>query len=166
MAPNGVRRINALAPEHREAGPCCCPVCAGLVCLERPRFFSGQVLSEADLNGLENYVLAKNRLHNRFLHGSGVVCGLEVVCNECDGYVTVKPGYAIDSCGNDIVVCKDTPLDVLRAIQECCTKRRRDPCDPYQPADNPQCKESEQHWCITIEYQEKEARGVMPLAPQ
>jgi hypothetical protein len=164
MAYMGVRPIDALIPQHRETGPCCCPVCAGIVCLDRPRFFSGQVLSEADLNNLENYVLAKNRLHNRFLHGSGVVCGLEVVCNECDGYITVKPGYAIDSCGNDIIVCKDTPLDVLRAIQECCTKRRRDPCDPYQPADNPECKEIEQHWCITIEYQEKEARGVMPLA--
>ena len=27
-----------------------CPTCAGLVCLERPRYFGGQLLTESDLN--------------------------------------------------------------------------------------------------------------------
>ena len=38
-----------------------CPVCHGLVSAERPRFFAGQLLTETELNSLENYVLAKNR---------------------------------------------------------------------------------------------------------
>src|SRR5574340_614895 len=94
-------------PAH--ASGCCCPVCLGIECLDRPRFFAGQLLNEADLNSAQAYVMAKNRLHNRYLHGPGVVCGLEVVCNDCDGYVTVKPGYAIDPCGNDIIVCQEKP---------------------------------------------------------
>src|SRR5258707_14020623 len=61
-----------------------CPACGGLECLCRPRFFPGQVLTDDDLNRLENYVVAKNRLHNRYFHGSGVVCGLEVVCDACN----------------------------------------------------------------------------------
>ena len=71
------------------------------------RFFAGQLLTESELNTEQAYVIAKNRLHNRYLHGWGVVCGLEVVC-ACEGFVHVKSGYAIDPCGNDIIVCKDT----------------------------------------------------------
>ncbi len=87
-------------PDCREQPVCdprpVCPVCGGLECLCRPRFFAGQLLTEDDLNRLERYVIDKNRLHNRYLFGSGVACGLEVVCTVCDdgsrGKVVVKPG--------------------------------------------------------------------------
>src|SRR5712672_3146475 len=78
------------------ANPCCCPACTGLQCLDRTRFFAGQLLTEADLNNDQSYWLAKSRLHNRYLHGWGVACGLQVVCGPCDGWVTIKTGYAID----------------------------------------------------------------------
>ncbi len=62
----------------------------------RPNFFAGQLLTEEDLQSLSDYVVAKNRLHNRYLFGDGVVCGLEVTCHPCGGgKVIVKPGYAI-----------------------------------------------------------------------
>ena len=48
---------------------CCCPACVGPECLDRTRFFAGQLLTEADLNNEQSYWLAKGRLHNRFLHG-------------------------------------------------------------------------------------------------
>src|ERR1700722_1031417 len=66
-------------------GPACqpCPDCGGLDCLCRPRFFAGQLLTEQDLNRLENYIIAKNQLHNRYLVGRGVVCGLELTCSPC-----------------------------------------------------------------------------------
>jgi hypothetical protein len=136
-----------------------------LKCLERPRFFAGQLLTEADFNTEQDYILAKNRLHNRYLHGPGVVCGLQVVCSDCDGWVTVQPGYAIDPCGNDIIVCEPAALNVIEAINECCGIRRRRPsdCDPYRPPQDDLCKQSVQTWCITIEYQERESRGTMPL---
>src|SRR5215469_8357807 len=100
---------------------CCLPAaCEVLQCLDRTRWFAGQLLTESDLNNEQSYLLAKNRLHNRYLHGWGVVCGLQVVCAECDGWVTVKTGYAIDPCGNDIIVCEDQPFNVIQAIQACC----------------------------------------------
>jgi hypothetical protein len=44
----------------------------------RPRYFAGQLLSEVDLRDEQAYQIAKQRLHNRYLHGYGVVCGLQV----------------------------------------------------------------------------------------
>jgi hypothetical protein len=149
----------------QRAVACSCPACTGLQCLDRPRFFAGQLLSEAELNGEIDYVLAKQRLHNRYLHGVGTVCGLEVVCSNCDGQVVIKPGYAIDPCGNDIIVCQEQQFDVLKAIQACCDaikKKNKTICDPYQPF-NPGCTGVEQRWCITIEYKETPTQPITPL---
>src|SRR5215831_10675716 len=110
-----------------------CPACGGLECLCRPRFFAGQLLSDEDLNRLDHYVVAKNRLHNRYLFGTGVVCGLEVVCSTCDpaggDSVIVKTGYALSPCGNDIVVCKEEAVNVCDLINRC---RPRPPDDCFQ----------------------------------
>ena len=79
----------------------------------RPRFFAGQLLTEEDLELLGEYVTAKNRLHNRNFFGDGVVCGLEVGCHPCGGgHVIVRPGHALDCCGNDIVVPCEVELDL------------------------------------------------------
>lgn len=142
-----------------------CPACGGLECLCRPRFFAGQVLTEDDLNRLEAYVIAKNRLHNRHFQGSGVVCGLEVVCDFCDaGSVTVKTGYALSPCGDDIIVCKDTTAEVCALISRC--KRRDNDCDPYGAQGPTQCKDGIQQWVLSICYDERPARGVRPLASE
>jgi hypothetical protein len=101
----------------------------------RPLFFAGQLLTEEDLELLGEYVTAKNRLHNRHFLGEGVVCGLEVACHPCgEGKVLVRPGYALDCCGNDIVVPCETELDInalvhrLR-IEELGGWDCGDPCD-------------------------------------
>jgi hypothetical protein len=144
---------------------CCCPSCGGLECLDRTRFFAGQLLTQADLNNEQSYWLAKNRLHNRYLVGWGVVCGLQVSCGECDGWVVVQPGYAIDPCGNDIIVCETQNFNVLKAIQECCApaKKAQANCSPLRYNPDPACKESKQEWCITIRYREQASRMVTPL---
>ena len=87
--PNPSTQATGLLPP----GPACqpCPDCGGLECLCRPRFFAGQLLTEQDLNRLDNYILAKNRLHNRYLVGHGVVCGLEVSCSPCANTITSRP---------------------------------------------------------------------------
>src|SRR5690348_15337026 len=95
---------------------CTCQVCTGLECAERPRYFAGQLLSDKELTSEQAYTLLKNRLHNRYLHGWGVVCGLQVACSDCAGFISLKPGYAIDPCGNDIIVCADQEFNVLKAI--------------------------------------------------
>lgn len=141
-----------------------CPVCHGLVSAERPRFFAGQLLTETELNSLENYVLAKNRLHNRYQHGVGVVCGLEVTCHDCDGVVTVAPGYAIDPCGNDIVLSEADAFDVIEAIRQCRRNdRTQEDCVPWRSRRESRCDDVEEHWCITIQYLEKEASPTTPL---
>lgn len=145
---------------------CCCPACLGLQCLDRTRFFAGQLLSEADLNNEQSYWLAKQRLHNRYLMGWGVVCGMQVVCGECAGWVTVNPGYAIDPCGNDVIVCQAQNFNVLQAIQQCCAPAAQQTpnCSPLRYNPSPTCKNSKQEWCITIQYQEQSSRLVTPLS--
>jgi hypothetical protein len=141
-----------------------CPACGGLECLCRPRFFAGQLLSEEDLNRLDAYIVAKNRLHNRHLFGTGVVCGLEVVCTACDpatrGHVIVKPGYALSPCGNDIVVCRESRADVCDLINRC--RPRQDDCVQPGPA-APANQNGEEEWILAICYQETPSRGITAL---
>lgn len=153
-----------------DAGSCCCSgkatctcsKCTGLECLERTRFFSGQLLTEAELNNEQAYHRAKQRLHNLHLHGWGVVCGLEVVCHDCEGWVTVQPGYAIDPCGEDVIVCQEHPLDVAQMIRDCkLARRRRQNCDRLKPAERP--RDGVEHWCITLRYVEREAKPTTAL---
>jgi hypothetical protein len=156
-----------------------CPACGGLECLCRPRFFAGQLLSEEDLNRLDHYIQAKNRIHNRYLHGWGVVCGLEVVCGVCDeqGRVLVKPGYALSPCGNDIIVCRNESVDICDLINRCrpprdeCHDLFAQPTPPQQPGGviDPAgvpgqdiCSGAEE-WVLAICYTEKPSRGVAAL---
>jgi hypothetical protein len=143
------------------ADPSCqpCPDCGGLECLCRPRFFAGQLLSEQDLNRLDDYIMAKNRLHNRYLVGWGVVCGLEVRCNPCGDVVTVTPGYALSPCGDDIIVCKTDTVDICSLIAKC--RGTMPDCQPYS-GDKSDCADVEP-WILAIRYEEKPARGITAL---
>jgi hypothetical protein len=71
------------------------------------------------------------------LFGAGVVCGLEVVCDPCDcAKIIVKPGYAFDCCGNDIVVPCPVTLDINQLVRELKAKKGvdcGDPCAPQLP---------------------------------
>ncbi len=140
-----------------------CPECGGLECLCRPRFFAGQLLTEEDLNRLEHYVVEKNKLHNRYLHGSGVVCGLEVVCSPCHNVVHVKPGYALSPCGEDIIVCKDDTVDVCALIQACRPVSPYPDCEPPQGGSDENCQEVTEPWVLAICYDEKPSRGITAL---
>jgi len=170
MATSNTSIYKTRAPTASAATTCCettcClpPACEGLQCPDRTRWFAGQLITQADLNNEQSYLLAKNRLHNRYLHGWGVVCGMQVVCSECDGWVTVKTGYAIDPCGNDIIVCADQPFNVAKAIQICCTPAQQPAnCSPLRYTPSPTCHEAQQQWCITIQYQEQQSQMVTPL---
>ena len=69
---------------------------------ERSRFFTGQVLTADDLQREQDYHRDKARLHNRFLHGWGVVAGLTVSLDQ--GVVVVAPGLALDCAGNELIL--------------------------------------------------------------
>src|SRR5271166_1935537 len=120
------------------AAPCNCGCAECATCEDqgytRPLFFAGQLLTEDDLKQLTDYVVAKNRLHARYLAGSGVVCGLDVYCEPCGGgKVIVNPGYALDCCGNDIVLSCPQTLDINKMVRDLKLKLRGgydcgDPC--------------------------------------
>lgn len=108
--------------KHAQDCPCgCAPCpdeCCNLPCLERPRFFCGQLLTDADLTALVEWSRDKFRL-TRYRHGWGVVCGLEVHCDpKSPTGVMVRPGYAIDCCGEDIVACQPGGIDLADVCEE------------------------------------------------
>jgi hypothetical protein len=71
--------------------------------LERPRFFTGQLLTADDFQQEQDYFRDKSRLHNRFLHGWGIVAGLDVTVDQ-GTTVAVSPGLALDCAGNELVL--------------------------------------------------------------
>lgn len=74
---------------------------------ERNRYFYGKLLSVDDFETEQKYFNDKRRTVNRFLFGSGVVCGLNVV--EVDEEtVSIERGLALDFAGREIVV--DEPV--------------------------------------------------------
>jgi len=151
--------INCRQPQRKTP---CCPDCGALECLCRPRFFAGQLLSEQDLNRLDQYIKNKGRLHNRNLHGWGVVNGLMVLCDPC-GELKVTPGYAVDPCGDDIVVCENTTVNICDLIRKCKQQEPQPPCQPFYSPPNVRCDEVEEEWVLTIKYREWASRGVTAL---
>jgi hypothetical protein len=114
--------------------------CCGLECLVRPNFYCGQLLTDADLSAVVQWTRDRLSLQ-RYRDGWGVVCGLEVACSEPEGgcgcgcgspkgsMVWINSGYAVDCCGNDLVVCEPMCVDlsaVCRPIDDPCA----DPCWP------------------------------------
>lgn len=61
---------------------------------QRLSYFYGQQLGPRDLQGEQAYLREKYRLVNRFLHGWGVVCGLEVVPVRHKGNAKKSPSNA------------------------------------------------------------------------
>lgn len=160
---HGAGSLESLAPTRSSGDSCICSACGGLQCLCRPRFFPGQLLTDEDLNRLESYFVEKNKLHNRYLHGYGVVCGLEVTCHPCDlKSVIVKPGYALSPCGNDIVVCQDSSVNICELLNQCRPVSQPE-CDPAQPGPVDLCPDGESEWIVAICYDEKLSRGQTAL---
>ena len=144
--------------------PPVCSTCGQLECLCRPRFFAGQVLTADDLNRLDHYIRGKHKLHNRHLHGWGVVNGLEATCEPCGKGVVVGSGYALSPCGEDIVVCEPVVVDVCELIRACREAERvAQPCGPYQRPNPSGCCEDGSEWVLAIRYAETPARGIKPL---
>ena len=108
--------------------------CCKLTCFERPAYFCGQLLSDTDLTLQETYFREKNKLYHRTLDGFGVVCGLRMKCDcHCKGHIIIGDGFAIDCCGNDLVVCQPASFDVIGALrkkkwlmeapEDCCEEK-------------------------------------------
>ncbi|MCA1582891.1 MAG: hypothetical protein LC796_16185 [Acidobacteria bacterium] len=74
--------------------------------LERPVFFSGQLLDAATLTAEQGYHREKLRRHNRALIGYGTVSGLDVRVDDTEGSggprLEIEPGVAIDRRGEEL----------------------------------------------------------------
>ncbi len=133
--------MSAMISAPRKSGHLCncgCSDCKGdcceLDCLVQPRFFCGQLLTDQDLSVLLEWVKGKTALA-RYRHGWGAVCGLEVNCGAKSGeeaFVSVMPGYAVDCCGNDIIVCRESRIDLTKYC-----RLEEDPCGDWPPPGSP-----------------------------
>ncbi|MEU5262216.1 hypothetical protein [Amycolatopsis sp. NPDC021455] len=98
----------------------------------RPRFFCGQLLTDQDLSGLAAWVKDKRALA-RYREGWGVVCGLDVRADpDRASGVVVRPGHAVSSCGEDVVVAGQAAFDLgpsCPAPAPCATPGEEPPPD-------------------------------------
>lgn len=83
----------------------------GELATQRLRYFTGRHMTARDFRDEQAYHRTHRLLHNRMLHGWGVVCGLHVEqhpnasCRK--DHVKVSCGFALDCCGREIPVQKD-----------------------------------------------------------
>ncbi len=88
--------------------------------LTRPNFHTGQLLSADDLRAEQVYQRERARLHNRLLHGWGVVVGL--AARSSGGQIIVGPGLALDPYGDEIVLTRETTLSPLPGVAGCAAQ--------------------------------------------
>jgi hypothetical protein len=120
-------------------GQCGCDSrCCELECLVRPNFFCGQMLTDADLAAMVEWTRSRLALA-RYRDGWGIACGLELSCSAPGGAasccgdnatesgpaVYLNAGYALDCCGNDLVVCEPIKVNLGPVCRPA-----DDPCDP------------------------------------
>ena len=91
-------------------------ICADDICCETA---GCELLPVSTVQDALDELDAKRRLHNRTLHGAGVVCGLAVTCpggNLAGTNVNVADGYAIDCEGYDLILNQTSSVDLSTLI--------------------------------------------------
>ncbi len=128
---------------------------------ERPRFFPHQLITDEELTAGQEYFRNKLRLHNRMIHGWGVVCGA-LVCLKLDDNgdaepwkVVVKPGYVLGPYGDDILIECDHEVDL----------RSRGSTSEWGAEGDPWCSEvyekpEDGPICLAVKYRQTPARPV------
>jgi hypothetical protein len=111
---------------------------------ERNRYFYGKLLSVEDFETEQKYANNKRRIINRFIHGTGVVCGMNVIAVD-DSTVSVEKGFALDFCGREILI--DAPVTKKLAML--------DGFDSYNDQD-----QNNSHLYLCVEYDETEKEPV------
>jgi WD40 repeat protein len=103
----------------RKQFPSLSTICADDVCYESRCAMPGVVTVQ---DALDQLCLESDlRDHNKYLHGWGIVCGLEVTCGPDPvgtprRHATVNTGRAIDCNGNDVIADTSQTLDVLNML--------------------------------------------------
>jgi hypothetical protein len=87
---------------------------------ERPRYYARQIITADDLTLEQDYFRSKLRMHNRMLHGWGIVCGADVSpAPKADNptknepwQVLIEPGYILGPYGDEIVIDCERKFDL------------------------------------------------------
>jgi hypothetical protein len=143
--------------------------CCKLTCFERPSYFCGQLLSDTDLTLEETYFREKNKLYHRTLDGFGVVCGMRMTCDcHCHGHIIVGDGFAIDCCGNDLVICDPMSFDVIGELRRknWLIEAPEDYCEKKEDEDRERGCRIKRCYYIGVCYSEKAIDYVTPYSTE
>jgi hypothetical protein len=125
----------------------------------RLRYFHGMLLDEKDFREEQQYHASKRRLLNRMLHGSGVVCGLELKGKKGKRGIQITPGLALDCSGNEIWVSKDLKIDLASLLPPKNKPKSESDCRPVDEKDDLKT------YYIGIRYDEKPTSPVSVYLP-
>src|SRR5215472_121911 len=89
-----------------------------LLAPERNRYFYGLMMDAQRFQRDQDYFINKRYLLNRFVTGSGVVCGLGLSFDSTKNTVTLSPGIAIDLAGREVFVPAATPVDITQLTDQ------------------------------------------------
>ncbi len=157
---SGSKQMGECRPPDVSPADACCE----LICFERPNYFCGHMLTDRDLMTDQRYVREKNKLYHRALDGHGIVCGLRITCHhDCPGQILIEEGYAIDNCGNDLIVCKTTSFDVITRLRDkrlVYDEPEQNPCESKEQ--QPTC-EVTQCFHVTLCYRETKEAYTTPF---
>src|SRR6478672_10022031 len=124
----------------------------------RLRYFHGMLLDEKDFQAEQLYHSGKRRFLNRMLHGSGVVCGLELGGKKEGRWIEITSGFALDCSGNEIWVPKNQNIDLASLLPKGKGKPGAECVDDEHP-DQPKT------YYIGIRYDEKPTNPVSVYLP-
>jgi hypothetical protein len=104
--------------------------------LKRVNYFTGKLLTLDDFQTEQQYFKDRMDLHNRYLHGNGIVSGLEAsLSTKSPCTLRISPGYAIDAYGNDVIAPADLqgplPADGNSAYLVLCWAEREVDLIPF-----------------------------------
>jgi hypothetical protein len=125
----------------------------------RLRYFHGMLLDDKDFSSEQEYHDHKRRFLNRMLHGSGVVCGLELNGKKDGRWIEVTSGLALDCSGNEIWVPRTTRIDLASLLPPKEKGKNQAECEDKDAAPKPNT------YYIGIRYEEKPTNPVSVYLP-
>jgi hypothetical protein len=138
----------------------------------RNRYFTGKRLTPDSFRVEQEYELARRRLLNRAIHGTGVVYGFGTELTRPDRcaeegarHLRISPGLALDACGRELLQVEGVILDLadVYAIDArgCVIPPVERPCAGDNLNSPWNCCEPDCCWLLSVHYAE---RLIAPVA--
>jgi hypothetical protein len=97
--------------------------CEQFPVFRRTNYFFGKLLEVSDFKTEQKYFINKQRLMNRLIHGTGIICGLNVLkkgpsaMDLQENQIRVTEGVALDYCGREIIVPNSVDIDLSENLK-------------------------------------------------